>query len=202
MDPRPHGWEVGDEWPSESPGARRTFVGRLPPLLRPRVLRRGATREEAERPLPGDEIVPPNPFRSTMAETLSGTPEQIWPWLVQVGWGRGAFYSHNGIEGLFGLDLHNADRIHPEWQDLKIGDKMWMSHPRLMLLPETKVAAIDVNRALVFTIDGPEGSEGGPSRAWSFVLEPIDDHSTRLIALLQVHRLHSRVAMCSGSSSK
>lgn len=103
-------------------------------LIRPRILRRGATNEEVNSVLPGDEIPPPRPFRSTMATTVAATPEEIWPWLTQVGWGRGAFYSYNRIEALLGMDLHNADRIHPEWQDLEIGETMWMSHPRLKYL--------------------------------------------------------------------
>ncbi len=156
-------------------------------LIRPRILRRGATLEEANSALPGDEITPANPFRSTMATTIPATPEEIWPWLVQVGWERGAFYSYNRIEALFGMDLHNADRIHPEWQGLEIGDTMWMSHPRMKyLFPVTKAATIDPNRALVFAIYGPEGAEGTPSGAWSFVLNPIDETSTRLISRLQV----------------
>ena len=156
-------------------------------LIRPRILRRGATVEEANRALPGDEITPPDPFRSTMATTIAATPEEIWPWLVQVGWERGAFYSYNRIEAVFGMDLHNADRIHPEWQDLEIGDTMWMSHPRMKyLFPVTKAAIIDPNRALVFAIYGPEGADGVPSGAWSFILDPIDATSTRLISRLQV----------------
>ncbi len=156
-------------------------------LIRPRILRRGATNEEVNSVLPGDEIPPPKPFRSTMATTVAATPEEIWPWLVQVGWGRGAFYSYNRIEGLLGMDLDNADRIHPEWQNLEVGDTMWMSHPRLKyLFPETKAATIDPNRALVFAIYGPEGTHVTPSGAWSFILNPIDQTSTRLISRLQV----------------
>jgi hypothetical protein len=156
-------------------------------LIRPRILRRGATEEEADRVLPGDEMLPPGSSRSTMATTIAATPEQIWPWLVQIGWSRAAFYSYNRIEGLLGMDLHNADRLHPEWQNLAVGDRMWMSHPRLSyLFPETKAVRIDQNQALVFAIYGrPDGTE--PSGAWSFVLEPIDDHSTRLIARLQIN---------------
>ena len=156
-------------------------------LMRPRMLRRGSTSDEAARVLPGDEIPPPKPFRSTMATTIDATPEEIWPWLVQVGWGRGAFYSHNRIEGLLGMDLHNADRIHPEWQHLEIGDTMRMSHPRLnYLFPETKAATIDPNRALVFAIYHPEGTHIPPSGAWAFILDPVGETSTRLIARLQV----------------
>lgn len=155
--------------------------------VRPRILRRGATDDEVVRVLPGDEIPPPNPFRSTMATTIRATPAEIWPWLVQVGWDRAAFYSYNRIEGLLGMDLHNADRIHPEWQHLEIGDTMWMSHPRLeYLFPETKASIIDPHRALVFAIYGPEGTDVAPSGAWAFILEPIDDEQTRVISRLQV----------------
>ncbi|MCP3976934.1 MAG: hypothetical protein GY720_20800 [bacterium] len=156
-------------------------------LIRPRILRRGATYEESMRPLPGDEITPLNPFRSTMATTIEATPEEVWPWLVQVGWERAAFYSYNRIEAALGMDLHNADEIKALWQNLEIGDTMWMSHPRLKdLFPETKVATIEPYRALVFAIHGPEGTDAPPSGAWSFILDPIDATSTRLIARLQV----------------
>jgi hypothetical protein len=157
-------------------------------LVRPRILRRGATDEEAARALPGDEVAPPGSSRSTMATTIAATPEQIWPWLAQVGWGRAAFYSYNRIENLIGMDTHNADRVHPEWQGLQVGDTMWMSHPRLKyLFPETKVVEIDPNKALVFAIHGPEGTDAPPTGTWSFVLEPVDDASTRLISRLQVN---------------
>jgi hypothetical protein len=156
-------------------------------IMRPKMLKRGATAEEVDSVLPGDEITPPNPFRSTMATTLEATPAEIWPWLVQVGWQRGAFYSYNKIEGLLGMDLKNANRIHQEWQGLKVGDVMWMSHPRLKyLFPVTKALTIDPFKTLVFAIYGPEGPNSTPSGAWSFILEPIDDHTTRLIARFQV----------------
>lgn len=158
-------------------------------LIRPRVLRRGATEEEVMRVLPGDEMAPPGSSRSTMATTIHATSEEIWPWLVQVGWSRGAFYSYDRIENLIGMDTHNADRVHPEWQGLKVGDTMWMSHPRLKyLFPETQVVTIDPNRALVFAIYGrPEGTDAPPSGTWSFVLERMDETSTRLISRLQLN---------------
>jgi hypothetical protein len=158
-------------------------------LLRPRILRWGATAREAMSVLPGDDVAPRGSSRSTMATTIEATPEQIWPWLVQVGWSRGAFYSYNRIENLLGMDTHNADRVHPAWQNLEVGDTMWMSHPRLAyLFPETRVVRSDPNRALVFAIYGrPGGADAPPSGAWSFVLEPIDDTSTRLISRLQVN---------------
>ena len=107
--------------------------------------------------------------------------------MVQVGWNKAAFYSYNRIESWLGMDLHNADHIHPEWQRLEIGDTMWMSHPRRKyLFPQTKANRIEPFEALVFAIYGPEGTHNPPSGAWSFILDPIDDHSTRLLSRLQV----------------
>ncbi len=124
-----------------------------------------------------------------MAITIEAPPEVVWPWVVQQGWERGGFYSYNRIEHVFGLDLQNADRIHSEWQDLKVGDTIWMSHPRLKaIFPRTQVARVEPNRALVLAIMPPEsaGAED-PGGAWSFVLEPQGEGSTRLLARLQVY---------------
>ena len=156
-------------------------------VIRPKILRRGATKNEASRKLPGDEITPRKPFRSTMATNLNASAKDIWPWLVQMGWGKAAFYSYNRIESLLGMDLHNADHIHPEWQDLNVGDTMWMSHPRRKnLFPITRVEKIQSPKELVFAIYGPEDADTKPSGAWSFILEPIDENNTRLFSRLQV----------------
>ncbi len=156
-------------------------------ILRPKILRMGATKDEAKRTLPGDEIVPPRPFRSTMATQLNASPEHIWPWLVQVGWGKAGFYSYNRLESLLRMDLHNADHIHSEWQDLHVGDSMWMSHPRRMyLFPMTRVEKLKAPEELVFAIYGPEDADTKPSGAWSFILVPVNENTTRLLTRLQV----------------
>ena len=156
-------------------------------VIRPKILRKGATKNEARRKFAGDEIIPRKPFRSTMAVNLNAPPEDIWPWLVQVGWRKAAFYSYNIMESLFGMDLHNADRIHPEWQDLNVGDTMWMSHPRRKkLFPVTRVEKLKSPEELVFAIYGPDDPDTKPSGAWSFILEPIDENKTRFFSRLQV----------------
>ncbi|MBT8209039.1 MAG: hypothetical protein KJP14_00770, partial [Eudoraea sp.] len=93
-------------------------------VIRPKMLRRGVAKNETGRRLAGDEIIRQKPFRSTMAVNLNASPEDIWPWLIQIGWSKAAFYSYNRIESILGMDLHNADHIHPEWQDLNVGDTM------------------------------------------------------------------------------
>ena len=92
---------------------------------RPRMLRWGATTEEAAEPLPGDERTPHPRVQSTRAITINAPPEQVWPWIVQMGMGRAGFYTHEWVErplGGYYAEGHSARRIHPEFQDLKVGD--------------------------------------------------------------------------------
>ena len=59
-----------------------------------------------------------------MGMTIHAPPSGIWPWLVQMGQGRGGFYTHEWIENLLGADIHNADRVVSAWQRLEVGDKI------------------------------------------------------------------------------
>ena len=115
-------------------GARRTYLWGAVAVAaevlgylawRPRMLRWGATEEEAAEPLPGDEITPHPRVRSTRAITIDAPPEKVWPWIVQMGMGRAGFYTHEWVERPLGghyAEGHSATRIHPEFQDLKVGD--------------------------------------------------------------------------------
>ena len=85
----------------------------------------GATEEEQVIALPGDELTPPPVEQNTRAITIAAPPEEVWPWLVQMGADRGGFYSYAWLENLFGLQIHNADRIHQEWQQLAVGEPLW-----------------------------------------------------------------------------
>lgn len=93
---------------------------------RPRMLRWGATRQEAAETLPGDSRTPHPRVQSTRAITIEAPPEHVWPWIVQMGIERAGFYSHDWVERLLFraryVEGHSATRIHPELQDLKVGD--------------------------------------------------------------------------------
>jgi hypothetical protein len=65
--------------------------------------------------------------RWTRAVLIEATPEQIWPWLVQFGQGRGGWYSYDWLENLLGFDIHTADQILPEYQNPQIGTPICMS---------------------------------------------------------------------------
>lgn len=84
----------------------------------------GTTKEECETPLPGDELVGSPAVQTTEGVWIDASAEEVWPWLVQMGQDRGGLYSYEALENAVGLKFRNADRIHPEWQQLAVGDEV------------------------------------------------------------------------------
>lgn len=72
--------------------------------------------------MPGDELVDHPRYRSTRAIHINAASTQVWPWLVQMGQGRGGLYSYDWLENLFGLHMHSADTVEPALQGLAVGD--------------------------------------------------------------------------------
>ncbi len=143
-------------------------------LIRPWHMRWGATKEEVNESIPGDELSKAKYFRSTRAITVKASAEEVWPWLVQMGWKKGAFYSYNWLEKLFGMQMNNADEIHPEWQELEEGDEIWVAPPKYGESAKMKVDTLVPNRTLALATS----VNGG----WSLHLDPVDEQSCRLIA--------------------
>ena len=134
-------------------------------VLRPWHLRWGATDEEVAKRLPGDEVASGRALDTTRAITIHAPIAQVWPWLVQIGQGRGGFYSYTWLENLVGCRMKNADRVHPELQSLEPGAPIYL-HPKAPPLPVTH---LEPGRALVL------------GTSWAFVLKPIDERTTRLL---------------------
>ena len=138
-------------------------------VVRPRISRWGATDEETTKWLPGDDLPAPYGDRrvSTRAITIDAPPEDVWPWLAQMGSGRAGFYTHEWVERLLFITYaegHSATRIHPEWQDLKVGDRVPYSR-----FNSLEVTMVEPPRVLI-------------AGEW-LVLEPLDSGTrTRLIA--------------------
>jgi hypothetical protein len=142
------------------------------PLLRPWYSKWGASETEVKKRLPGDEQVPEPNLASTRAITINAPIARVWPWLVQMGQGRGGLYSYERLENLVGCDMHNSGQIILEHQHLSVGDKVRLSKGDST--PYFVVKAIEPGRAIILGGDDPPTT-------WAFILEPINEDSTRLI---------------------
>jgi hypothetical protein len=77
------------------------LVAGYPWLWRHACLTWGATSEEVHRDMAGDALLPAAPLVTTRAGTVNASPAAIWPWLVQMGPGRGGAYTYDWIENLW-----------------------------------------------------------------------------------------------------
>ncbi|MDH4261829.1 MAG: SRPBCC family protein [Spirochaetia bacterium] len=158
-------------------------------VCRQSLLHWGATPDEIISTMPGDELLPDSAMTSTRSIEIQTSSEKVWPWLVQIGQGRGGFYSYDWLESMFGLDIQNADKIVPELQKLKRGD----------LIPFSKSGGINVIEikpeqllVLAGTFFAPEGTKGYAARetmvggTWVFMLEKTGEHKSRLVVRSRV----------------
>lgn len=161
----------------------------LTPFLGSRRSRWGATDAEACQPLPGDDLVPHSKGGYTHAITIRASAAEIWPWLVQMGQGRGGFYSYDALENLAGCNIHSADRILPQFQHLEVGNRI-LTHQKGM---GYTVAAIEPGRVLVLLerVDTQTGDtfeltgkmpDKYLNQSWVFFLAEVDERTTRLIS--------------------
>jgi hypothetical protein len=148
----------------------------------------GATDEEVQRTLPGDERVPNSIVTTTLAITINALASEVWPWIAQLGQERGGMYSYELLENIARCQMHNADRIVPEWE-MKVGDQMRMGPPGY---PVNQVIALERGRWLLMAgadlktgIADPLPQPGQTTYvnyAWVLYLEEQPDGTTRLIS--------------------
>ena len=162
----------------------------LTPFLRNWRLKWGATDADIEGFLPGDDLVPHPKWHYTNAITIDAPITSVWPWLVQIGQGRGGWYSYEWLENLLGCKIKNADRIISEFQDLKVGDSVRLSAD----MPGYPVAIVEFERAIVLYTDSRTGTTPFPTgkkpsdyyaSTWTFFLDETDDNRTRFISRLR-----------------
>ncbi len=147
-------------------------------FFRPKHRRWGATDAELQQSMPGDEGVKNPNFMTTRAVTINARPAEIWPWLVQLGVGRGGYYTYTWLPNMVGLQYKNADTILPAFQYLEVGDTVPID-PRGVGF---RVAAIDPNRLLLLTVPDPNHPKSDAlMTTWAFLLQPLDGEHTRLI---------------------
>ncbi len=166
----------------------------------------GVVPEEADATYPGDDLVAHAAGSETHGITIDAPPAAVWPWLVQMGYGRGGWYSYDQID----MGVPSASEILPELQQLAVGDIL-PTHPG----GGFEVRVLEPERALVVFIDSAlvrsqlaAAEAAGVERAsanveatgaamsmaqpgefaasWAFVLEPLDGDRTRLVERVRV----------------
>ena len=162
-----------------------TLVGSA--WLRARYNRWGASQEEWGDAMPGDELVPEPVLLSTRAVTIDAPPDAVWPWLAQIGHGRGGLYSYDALENLMGLDIHSLGSLLPEDQRLSPGDLVRLGKPGS---PCFSVVSLEPDRSLVLISADPATGEPVPTpvqdgmgATWQWLLRPVRDGvATRLVS--------------------
>jgi hypothetical protein len=142
-------------------------------FIRPWQLRWGATDEEVGRAMPGDDVVKHPTFNATRAVTIQARPEEIWPWLVQIGSKRAGWYSYDWLDN---LGIPSAERIIPELQHVAVGDLIPLS-------PDGKqgkwVKDFEANQWMLWWDNKGDST-------WSWGLYPLDESQTRLITRVRI----------------
>jgi len=138
----------------------------------------GSTKQERALQLPGDSIVEDPKVVTDHAITIEAPPSAVWPWLVQMGWGRGGWYTARWVDRLlFPANAPSADRIIPELQDIDVGTFIpdGPPHTECGLIVEQ----IEGERVLVLhsTSHLPMSWRNHTTLDWSwaFVLTPLDE---------------------------
>lgn len=164
------------------------------PVISPFLCSRGATTEEMNMYLPGDEMLPPDSrINMTHAVTVKATPDKVWPWMVQIGQDRAGFYSFEKLERLFGFGIRNTYRIVSEWQELRPGDFVKFHKNGIGMF----VYSVEKERYLVLLTDSRKPVQPVPGQKeefslplpkdmymawdWSFNLVPLPEGKTRII---------------------
>jgi hypothetical protein len=149
--------------------------------MRPWYRTWGATADEAREALAGDSLIDGAAPQTTRAITIAAPTDRVWPWLVQMGQGRGGFYTYTWLENALRADIHNLDRIDPGLQRLRAGDRVrLMPDPYLGRIPGQyyTVTELRLGEALVMLQQLPTGG----LTSWTFVLRSHRSGATRLLA--------------------
>lgn len=125
----------------------------------------GTTDEELRRPMPGDDLLRPGAPSTTRAITIDASPRDVFPWLLQIGYGRGGWYSYDWIDN---DGKRSVDRIDPALQDLAVGD-------RIQMLPGfgPVVREIGTDHHIL---------SGGEADTWCLLVEPTPEGGSRLVS--------------------
>ncbi len=157
-------------------------------FLKPLRERWGLSKEEATRPLPGDEVVPSPKSKFTHAIKINAPAKYVWPWVAQIGQGRGGFYTYEALENLIGLQIYNSDVVLPEFQNPSIDDTIAFApgdrtplviceHGRAMAIENS----LDMDNNQMFYPKGPY-PKNYLHLTWLWFIEELDENHSRFIS--------------------
>jgi hypothetical protein len=181
---RAEGLLPADDWRDVAEGVGGAGVmaaALLTPFLRGARNHWGVDAEVAARAFPGDERVPVPRWSWTHGIEVAAAADEVWPWVAQIGAGRGGFYSYAWLENLAGCEVQNAERVHPEWE-VREGGELRL-HPKM---PPLRVVDLEPGRCFVaYGAPDPTAMAEGLSWAavtWLFFVEPLGNRHCRIIS--------------------
>jgi hypothetical protein len=149
------------------------------PLFRRWHMRWGATDAELAAPMSGDDIVPASTFTATRAIMIAAPPENVWPWIVQMGYRRAGFYTYDLVDN---AGYPSAERILEEHQTFAVGD--WAFPMNSLFGIELPLNESDAFRVRAFATNEWLLWEK-PDSTWSWLLKRLPDDGTRLIVRIR-----------------
>lgn len=150
------------------------------PLVRPWHMRWGATDAEVAAAMPGDDVVAGAQFNATRAITIGAPPANVWPWIVQLGYRRGGFYTYDLVDN---AGEPSADRIMEEYQDIAVGDLIPMFHESHGLAIAYRVDSFQPAEWMLWVHQPHEDEQ--PDSTWSWRLSPLPGECTRLVTRMK-----------------
>ncbi len=149
------------------------------PFIGRRRLRWGTQGSEGKDRLPGDEFVPTPKWSYTLGMAIDAPPEAVWPWIAQIGQGRGGFYTYETLENMAGCKITNTTEILPDHQHPVVGDEIYL-HPTA---PPMRIEVVDPPHALVlFGSPADIGAEDSWGiSTWQFVVTARSDGGSRFL---------------------
>lgn len=159
-------------------------------VLRDWCLRWGSTPAEVRATLPGDDLFPVYAGEATHAITIQASPQKVWPWLMQIGQDRSGFYSYTFLENLAGCEMPKVERLVPGWKPRVAGETVWFATRKRFGGQGRMIAAVVQPERSFVMVSASDWERLRAGRRvqegfWSFTLEGLGDHQTRLIARLR-----------------
>jgi hypothetical protein len=161
--------------------------------IRPRLLGWGASRQEVHQPLAGDDLVTAR-WQTTRGINISAPPDEVWPWLVQMGYGRGGWYTYDWLERLIGAgdfaEGESAKRVIPELQRLAVGDMVALSPVgglTVEVLDRASALVLHYRMSLLTAQPASERDRAVSDWTWAFVLTSVDQTSCRLLVRVRAN---------------